>query len=306
MNIKKYLKKPGLLLYYLGMHGWFHSMPDEAYLKMIYRAHFGRYPDLENPKTYSEKLQWLKLHDRKPEYTGLVDKYQVKEHVGNLIGEKYVIPTLGIWERFDDIDFDRLPDRFVLKCTHDSGGLVIVRDKMLLDKEAARKKIESSLKKNYYFAAREWPYKNVKPRIIAEPYLEDKKLGELRDYKFFLFDGVIDNICVCKDRHLGQTKFFHYDENWNRLYYQWEEPTLDQELEKPETFAQMKEIARKLAKGFCHLRVDLYEVEGKVYFGELTFFDQAGFGTDITLETDKAWGALLKLPDRKQEEKREI
>jgi len=301
MNVKKYLKKPGLLLYYLGMHGWFHWMSDEAYLKMIYKVHFGTALNLEQPKLYNEKLQWLKLYDRKPEYTTMVDKCEAKKYVADIIGQEYIIPTLGVWDRFDDIDFDSLPEQFVLKCTHDSGGLVIVRDKSCLDREKARKKIENSLRKNYYFSAREWPYKDVKPRIIAEPYLEDKILGELRDYKFFLFNGVIDNVCVCKDRHIGQTKFLHYDVDWNRLYYQWNEPELERELEKPAAFEDMKEIARKLAEGFSHLRVDLYDVEGKVYFSELTFFDQAGFGTDINVETNEKWGDLLQLPLRKRE-----
>ena len=296
MNIKKYLKKPQLLLYYMGMHGWFHWMSDEAYLKMIYWVHFGKSPDLEDPRTYTEKLQWLKLYDRNPEYTTLVDKYEVKKIIAKKIGEEYVIPTLGVWERFEDIDFNMLPDQFVLKCTHDSGGLVIVREKAAMDKEEAKRQIQKSLNTSYYYAAREWPYKNVKPRIIAEPYMEDKAYGELRDYKFFLFDGIIDNVLVCKDRHTGKTQFLHYDMNWNRLNYQHQEPELDKELTEPETFAQMQKIATRLAEGFCHLRVDLYEVDGKVYFGELTFYDQAGFDTDITQETDLKWGGLLQLP----------
>ena len=295
MNVKKYLKKPGLLLYYLGMRGWFHWMPDEAYLKMTYKAHFGRYPDLKKPQTYSEKLQWLKLYDRDPKYTKLVDQDAVKDYVAAKVGKQYVIPTLGVWDRFEDIDFDSLPNQFVLKCTHDSGGLVIVRDKSALDKEKAKAKIEKSLKRNYYYSAREWPYKDVKARIIAEAYIEDSRLGELRDYKFFMFHGEMDNVLVCKDRHLGKTKFLHYDDQWNRLDYQWSEPKLDRELDKPEKFEEMKVIARKLSENLAHVRVELYDVNGKVYFGELTFFDQAGFDTDITTETDKKWGDLLHL-----------
>lgn len=298
MNIKRYIQNPGLILYYLGMHGWFHRMSDEAYLKMIYKIHFGKYPDLEDPKTYNEKLQWLKLYDRKPEYTKMVDKYEAKQYVADLIGEEYVIPTLGVWNSFDEIEFDTLPDQFVLKCTHDSGGLVIVKDKSKFDKKQAKKILEKSLKRNYYFSAREWPYKDVEPRIIAEQYLNDIQSGELRDYKFFVFHGEIDNVCVCKDRASGQTKFLHYDTNWNRLNYQWCEPDIHPELERPANFDKMMEIAHKLADGFCHLRVDLYDVSGKVYFGELTFFDQAGFDTDITEQTNLKWGTKLKLPDK--------
>lgn len=151
---------------------------------MYYFAHFKRFCNLRNPETYNEKLNWLKLHDRNEEYTKLVDKYEVKEYIASIIGEDYIIPTLGVWNHFDDIDFEKLPNQFVLKCTHDSEGLVIVKDKSKLDKVAAKEKIEAALKQNFYYIGREWPYKNVKPRIIAEKYMEDHVDGELRDYKF--------------------------------------------------------------------------------------------------------------------------
>ena len=164
-------------------------VPDKAYIQMYYFAHFKRFCNLRNPETYNEKLNWLKLHDRNEEYTKLVDKYEVKEYIASIIGEDYIIPTLGVWNHFDDIDFEKLPNQFVLKCTHDSEGLVIVKDKSKLDKVAAKEKIEAALKQNFYYIGREWPYKNVKPRIIAEKYMEDHVDGELRDYKFFCFDG---------------------------------------------------------------------------------------------------------------------
>ncbi|MGM9549912.1 MAG: ATP-grasp fold amidoligase family protein [Faecousia sp.] len=260
---------------------------------MVYRIHFGVYPDLEHPKTYNEKLNWLKLHDRQPQYTDIVDKYTVKKYISGIIGEEYVAPTLGVWDRFEDIDFDALPNQFVLKCTHDSGGLVICRDKSKLNKAKARRKINSSLKRNYYWTAREWPYKNVKPRIIAEPYLEDTRYGELRDYKFYVFDGVVDSVMVCKDRQKGRTKYYYFDRNWNRLYYQRDDLEFQDDIERPEHFDKMLDIAQRLSCDFSHIRVDLYSVNGTIYFSELTLYDEAGFGTDISEETNRMWGEKL-------------
>lgn len=293
MHIKRYLKKPALIIPYLGKYGWFRWMSDEAYIKMVYRIHFGVYPDLEHPKTYNEKLNWLKLHDRQPQYTDIVDKYTVKKYISGIIGEEYVVPTLGVWDRFEDIDFDALPNQFVLKCTHDSGGLVICRDKSKLNKAKARRKINSSLKRNYYWTAREWPYKNVKPRIIAEPYLEDTRYGELRDYKFYVFDGTVDSVMVCKDRQKGRTKYYYFDRNWNRLYYQWDDLEFQDDIERPEHFDEMLDIAQRLSRSFSHIRVDLYNVDGSIYFSELTLYDEAGFGTDISGETNRMWGEKL-------------
>lgn len=293
MHIKRYLKKPALIIPYLGKYGWFRWMSDEAYIKMVYRIYFGVYPDLEHPKNYSEKLNWLKLHDRQPQYTEIVDKYTVKQYISGIIGEKYVVPTLGVWDRFEDIDFDALPNQFVLKCTHDSGGLVICRDKPRLDKAKARRKISASLKRNYFWIGREWPYKNVKPRIIAEPYLEDTRYGELRDYKFYVFDGVVDSVMVCKDRQKEHTKYFYFDRNWNRLYYQWDDLEFQDDIERPEHFDEMLDIAQRLSHSFSHIRVDLYNVDGSIYFSELTLYDDAGFGTEINGETNRMWGEKL-------------
>ena len=166
-----------------------HIIPDKLFLKLRYFKSCHKFPNLKEPKTYNEKIQWLKLHDKNPLYTTLVDKYEVKKYIADKIGEEYIIPTLEVWDSFDDIDFDSLPNQFVLKCTHDSGGLVICNDKNKLDIAQARKTITSSLKNNYYWSGREWPYKDVKPRIIAEKYMEDSQTEELRDYKFFCFNG---------------------------------------------------------------------------------------------------------------------
>ena len=190
------LKSPKKRTIILAQRGFFKNMSDEDFLKMQFKNVFGYPLDLDNPKTYSEKLQWLKLHDRKPEYTMMVDKYEVKKYVASKIGEEHIIKTLGVWDHFDDIDFAQLPNQFVLKCTHDSGGLVICTDKSKLDLAAAKKKIEKSLKNDYYMQNREWPYKNVKRRIIAEEYMVDESGYELKDYKIFAFDGESDVYCI--------------------------------------------------------------------------------------------------------------
>lgn len=275
-------------------------LSDEAYLKFAFRAKVGKKLDLKDPKTYNEKLQWLKLYNRKPEYTQMVDKYGVKEYVANAIGEEYIIPTLGVWDSFDEIDFDKLPDQFVLKCTHDSGGLVICRDKSKLDKIAAKKKIERSLKTNYYLHGREWPYKNVKPRIIAEQYMEDEKTQELRDYKFFAFDGEVKALFIASDRFAGgeETKFDFFDENFNHLPFTNGHPNANVLPEKPEMFEEMKELAAKLGEGIPQARIDFYEVNGKIYFGEITFFHWGGMKPFKPEEWDYKFGEWIKLPEK--------
>lgn len=271
-------------------------LSDEVYIQLNYFAHFKEFCNLKNPKTYNEKLNWLKLHDRNPLYTALVDKYEVKEYVSKIIGEEYIIPTLGVWEHFDDIDFDRLPDQFVLKCTHDSEGLVIVKDKYNLDKIAAKKKLEKSLKQNFYYIGREWPYKNVKPRIIAEQYMEDHIDKELRDYKFFCFDGEPKLMYVASGRTSGKTKFDYYDMDFNHIDLQQKYPNSDTPLRKPSSFNDMIRFAKVLSKDFSHVRVDFYEVDGHLYFGELTFYHLSGFVPFEPDRWDKVFGDWLKLP----------
>jgi len=271
---------------------------DEKFLKKVYRAYMGRELDLENPRSYTEKLQWLKLYDRKPIYTQMVDKYEVKKLVAESIGEEYIIPTLGIFDSFDEIDFDALPDQFVLKCTHDSGGLVICRDKSKLDMEEARKKLTKFLKRKYYHIWREWPYKNVKPRIIAEKYMEDKKTSELRDYKFFCFGGEAKLIFIATDRQTEgeETKFDFFDMEYNHLPFTNGHPNAKVAPEKPECFDEMRELAEKLSDGIPHVRVDFYEVDGKVYFGELTFSHWSGIVPFEPEEWDYKIGEWIKLP----------
>jgi len=274
-------------------------MPDKMYIQLYYFAHFRRLADLKNPKTFNEKLNWLKLHDHNALYTRLVDKYEVKEYVAPIIGEEYIIPTLGVWDHFDEIDFDALPNQFVLKCTHDSEGLVIVKDKSKLDKEAAKKKIEEALKYQFYYIGREWPYKNVKPRIIAEKYMEDHVDGELRDYKFFCFDGEPKAMFIASDRSKDATKFDYYDLDFNHLTIKQHYPNAG-EVRKPVTFEKMIELSKILSKGIPHVRVDFYEVDERVYFGELTFYHFSGFMPFQPDEWDRVFGDWLKLPEDNQ------
>lgn len=272
-------------------------LPDRMYIQIYYFAHFKCFANLRTPQTYNEKLNWLKLYDRNPLYTKLVDKYEVKEYVASVIGREYIIPTLDVWNHFDDIDFDELPDQFVLKCTHDSEGLVIVRDKSNMDKAAAKEKIEAALKQNFYYIGREWPYKNVKPRIIAEKFMEDHVDGELRDYKFFCFNGKPRAMFIASDRASDHVKFDYFDLDFRHLDIKQKYPNADKPLRKPETFDKMVELSRVLSKGFPHVRVDFYEVDGHLYFGELTFYHFSGFMPFEPEKWDYIFGEWLKLPE---------
>lgn len=271
-------------------------IPDRLYIQIKYFYRFHKFANIKKPTTYNEKLQWVKLYDRNPSYTKLCDKYEVKEYVRNIIGDKYIVTNLGLYNSFDEIDFNKLPNQFVLKCTHDSGGLVICKDKNNFNKERARKIINDSLNTNYYWHSREWPYKNIKPRIIAEKYIEDNS-GDLVDYKFFCFDGEVKALYVATDRQNKEeeTKFDFFDDNFNHLDFFNSHPNSKKEIKKPECFEEMKEIASKLSKGFRHVRVDLYESNGKVYFGELTFFHMSGFQPFKPEKWDYTFGEWFKL-----------
>ncbi|MCO8300252.1 ATP-grasp fold amidoligase family protein [Limosilactobacillus fermentum] len=278
----------------LGLTKW---MSDEQFLKKEYYLAMGKPLNLDNPQTFNEKLQWLKIHNRKPEYTTMVDKYAAKQYVADKIGSQYIIPTLGVWDHFDDIDFDALPDQFVLKCTHDSGGLVICKDKSRLDKKAAKRKIEYYLRRKYYYVHREWPYKDVKPRIIAEKYMTNGSSEELSDYKFYCFDGAVEFVMINSDRNSDKpTKADYFDRDFNWLDFTWGYQHAEIRPQKPKEFDEMLEIAEKLAKGLPHIRVDFYDCNGQIYFGELTFFDGSGFDKIEPLEWDYKIGKMLKLP----------
>lgn len=279
--------------------GFFDKWSDESWIKIRYWLRNGNMPDLDNPQTYTEKLQWLKLYNRNPLYTKLVDKYEVKKYVAACIGDEYIIPTLGVWDNFEDIPFDELPDQFVLKCTHDSGGIVICKDKSKLDKAHARTVLNCFLQSNYYLrTGREWPYKNVKPRIMAEVYMEDDKTQELRDYKFFTFDGIVRALYIASDRQNSKvdTKFDFYDSNFIHLDIVNGHPNAKDVIEKPSKFDAMKSLAEKLSVGIPHVRVDLYEVNGKIYYGEYTFFHLSGMTPFKPEIWDKTFGDWLQLP----------
>lgn len=293
MNKKRIMKKIKYSLRFL---------PDKIYIQLYYFAYFKKFINFKNPRTYNEKLNWLKLNDRNPKYIKLVDKYEVKKCVAEIIGNEYIIPTLGIWENFDEIDFDKLPNQFVLKCTHDSEGIVIVKDKSKLDAKEARQKIESALKCNFFYIGREWPYKNIKPRIIAEEYMEDNTYKELKDYKFFCFNGIVKAMFIASDRGVDKTKFDYYDTEFNHLDLIQHYPNSKNKIEKPINFEKMKELAQVLSKEFPHVRVDFYEVNGKVYFGELTFYHFSGFQPFKPSKWDEKFGEWLTLPKRKNDE----
>lgn len=263
--------------------GMYDDMSDEEYIKRKFKAIMKKELDLENPRTFSEKLQWLKLYDRKPEYTMMVDKYLVREYVANTIGEEYLIPLLAVWDDADKIDFSTLPDRFVLKCNHNSGlGMYICRDKSKLNEKRVREGLRRGLQQDYYLTGREWPYRDVPRRITAEVFLEDDECDEIRDYKFFCFDGEPLFCQVISDRSTDERMDF-FDMAWERsplsrargsgLAY----PTADRPIPMPKTFETMKKAAATLSCGLPFLRVDFYEVNGKMYFGELTFFPASGF-----------------------------
>lgn len=274
------------------------NVPDEIYLKIKYRSMFGEKLDLENPETFNAKMQWLKLYDRKDIYTVMVDKLNAKKYVAEKIGDKYIVPTLGVWNDFDEIDFEKLPNQFVLKCTHDSGGLVICKDKKKFNKEQAKIKIEKCLKNNFYYNGREWPYKNVKPKIIAEQYLEDKEMGDLRDYKFFCFNGKPEFLYVSSGMENHATaRLSFYDLQLNEMPFgRSDYKRFNEKIERPGNFDEMISIASQLSQNIPFLRVDLYSVDNQIYFSELTFYPNAGFIKFEPTEWDKKLGAMLSLP----------
>lgn len=280
--------------------GMLRFIPDKQFLEIAFRMKLGKKLDLENPKTFNEKLQWLKLYDRRPEYTTMVDKYEAKKWAARRIGEKYIIPTLGLWENFNQINFDDLPNQFVLKSTHDSGSVAICRDKNRFNYRDTKDIIERSLRKNFYYRNREWPYKNVKPRIIAEKYLSVLESStELVEYKFFCFDGEPQIVLICKgEAHgNGRTNDF-YTTNFEHIPVRLTYPNAREICSKPKTFDEMMSIVRKLSMGIPQLRVDLYDANGTIYFGETTFFHDGGFCKFSPPEWDKKLGEYIKLPNK--------
>lgn len=281
MNINKLLFKTARLY------------PDEWYVKTIFKHFLGYELDLNNPVTFNEKINWLKLYDHNPLYTMLADKYEVKKYVASLIGNEHVVPNIGVWQTAGEIDFSSLPKQFVLKATHDSGGICICRDKNEFDVEAAKKKLSKSLRTNCYYHEREWVYKDIPPRIIADKFLDDHSGHELQDYKFWCFNGV-PRIMYCTNK-AGSIYENFYDMDFNPLPISRGFMVMA-DLEKPSGFSKMKEFATMLSKDIPFVRVDFFEVDEIVYFGEYTFYDWGGLKRFSDFEWDKKLGSYITLP----------
>ena len=283
-------------------------IPDNLYIRLLYKKNVGHWPNLGDPKTFTEKIQWLKLHNRKPEFSIMVDKLLVKEYVAKRIGGQYIIPTLATWNRVEDIDVSKLPNQFVLKWNHDSGSIVICKDKTKFNIDEARRKLAPGQRRNGFWYGREWPYKNVKPVIIAEKYMEESTkpdVSDLIDFKFYCFDGEPRYCQVIRDRRTNETIDF-YDMDWNHMPFVGLTPHSRNGLTphsrngltpvpKPQNLDVMRRICSKLAKGMPFIRIDLYEINGCEYFGEITFYPASGFGVFTPTEWDKHLGDLINL-----------
>lgn len=281
-------------------------IPDQLYLRIKFRMNFGRWPNFNDPQTFNEKLNWLMLYDRNPIYTRMVDKVAAKQHVAAIIGEEYIIPTLGVWDRAEDIDFDSLPDKFVLKANHDSGRVILCHDKSKLDREWAIKEMRESLRRDFYSLTREWPYKNVKPRIIAEAMLENPREESIADFKVHNFNGVPRFILVCRDRfkESGLTEDF-FDTDWNHLDVKRpghpNAPVLEP---RPKVLQKMLELSQQLSKGFPFMRTDFYTIGDKVYFGEITLYPASASVPFVPESFDYQWGAVLDIEGVKEKQRR--
>ena len=269
-------------------------IPDEPYLKMVYRIKTGKKLNLKNPKTFCDKLNWLKLHDIHPEYTRLADKIAVREYLKEVLGEDICIPMLGAWEHYDDIDFDALPDQFVLKCNHDSGSVKIIKDKSQMDHADLRKFFEGRLRLNPYVLGREYPYRDIKPMIMAEKYMVPEGESDINDYKFLCFDGVPKYMFVITGRNTDCRQDF-YDMDFNHLAIEDSYRMSDRPMEKPTFFDEMVALVTRLSQGMKTVRMDLYEIHGKIYFGEYTFFDAGGFWPKEPEEWEYTMGDLINL-----------
>lgn len=274
-------------------------LPDKSYIKLYYRLRVGRKLNMNNPTTLNEKLQWLKFNYRFPLQSIVSDKLLVREYVKDKIGEKYLIPLIGSWKKYDDIDFSLLPEKFVLKCNHDSGGLVVCNDKEKLNHIEARRKIEKSLNSNFFYIGREYQYRNIKPMILCEKFISDNGNVPM-DYKIYCFNGVPDVILVCKDRFSKNThraSYYFFDQEWKfQPLNKGDENIKNVDINKPKNLDEMIDIAKELSKDFVFARIDLYNVDGRIYFGEITLSPNSGFDPDIKYETDLMFGQKLEIP----------
>lgn len=273
---------------------------DETYLKWLYRLKIGERLDLKNPQSYTAKLQWMKLYNRNPLLCRYIDKFEVKKEVERLIGPEHVIPTFGVWENAKDIDFEALPEQFVLKCTHDSKSVILCRDKHSFNQDLAREKLQKALSQNAYTPMREWAYKNVQPRIIAEELINDpSQPGGLNDYKFFCFDGQVKALYVATGRVQGHVCFDFFDRDFHHLpAFNEFHPHASTPIPKPANYEEMVKLAQQLSQGFPHVRIDLYSIGGQqVLFSEYTFYHAGGLSEFVPREWDYKFGEWFKLPE---------
>lgn len=297
------IKKPLLVLdHFLWWDILARFVPDKMYLSLVYRLSLKKKMNWKSPQTYNEKIQWLKIYGRTDENRIMADKYLVKEYVSKKIGKEYVIPLLGVWDNENEIDFEKLPNRFVLKCNQNSGtGMVVCKDKSLLDIDKVKKGLRKGLKEDYYSISREYAYKDIPRKIIAEEYVEDNKTKELRDYKFFCFNGDPKIMFIASGRSKGEhnVTFDFYDMDFNHLPFTNGHPNASFMIEKPDGFEEMKELSKKLSQGIPHVRVDFYEANGRIYFGEFTFSHWGGLKPFDPEEWDYKLGSWIELPQRR-------
>ena len=297
-KINKLLKNPWLLIYY-PLRLFSFLVPDKLFLSIKYKTYLGTWINWHEPKTFTEKLQYLKVYDRKPVYSMMVDKYAVKEYVASIIGSEHIIPTIAVYDSIDEIDLDMLPNQFVLKTTHCGGGngIVICKDKETFDLNEAKKRLTKSLKTDLYIEHREWPYKQVQHKIIAEKFMQDSETDVLTDYKFFCFDGEPQIMYISKDFALEATTDF-FDMDFRSINLRMKHSNSPVPPKKPEQFELMKDYARKLSRGIPHVRVDFYIINGILYFGELTFYHNSGFCKIHPDEWNYKLGEMIKIPRR--------
>ena len=287
MNLKKQAKRISRIL------------PDSAYIRLQYHSILGEWPNIDNPSSFNEKLQWIKIHDRKPEYTMMADKLRAKEFVAGLIGNEYIVPTYAVWDKVEDIDINILPDTFVIKCNHDSGSVVVCRNKAELDKEKMMNKLNAAMKRNGFWYGREWPYKNIKRQIFAEKYLEDSENKKIRDYKFFCFNCVPKFVYISEglENHATANIAF-YDFEGNELPFHRDDfKQFDIQPKIPQTMSLMVELSSRIAQSVPSpfVRTDFYSVNGKVFFSEITFTPCSGYMPIAPREWDRKIGEWLDL-----------
>ena len=294
--LRKFITDKNYRILVAAGHGLYNGLSDRDFLERCFPAWLGYELNLESPQTFNEKMQWLKLYDRKDEYSFFVDKYEAKNIVKDKIGRKYIIPTIGVWDDPDDIDFDVMPSQFVLKCNHNSGvGMCICKDIKSLNKNKIKIELKKGLSQNYYMTAREWPYKNVKRKVLAEKYMVDESGTELKDYKIFCFNGEPEYIQVDFGRFTKHERNL-YDTDWKYMGFSSLYPTnKNHEIPRPVCLGEMLEIARALSEGTPFMRVDLYVIGKNVYFGEMTMFHGSGFEPFTPFEWDKKLGDLINL-----------